>query len=62
MGMKKANWDATLNADKAGAAANAEDFTKQFMAQMYGSGGSPSNAVAPTEPPPPVPGMNKSCT
>ena len=28
------NWDKVLNNDKAGAATNAEDFTKQFMSQM----------------------------
>ena len=32
------NWDNTLNANKAGAASNAEDFTKNFMADMFGSG------------------------
>merc|ERR1739845_148366 len=30
------NWNSTLNNDKAGQATNAEDFTKQFMSQMYG--------------------------
>ena len=30
------NWNETLNKDKAGQATNAEDFTKQFMSQMYG--------------------------
>jgi len=34
----QANWGKTLDADKAGAADNAADFTKQFMAQMYGGG------------------------
>ena len=29
------SWDKILNSDKAGAATNAEDFTKQFMSQMY---------------------------
>ncbi len=33
------NWKQTLDQDKAGAATNAEDFTKQFMAQMYGGTG-----------------------
>ena len=33
------NWDKTLNNDKAGVATNAEDFTKQFMGQMYGNNG-----------------------
>ena len=33
-------WDATLNSNVAGAASNAEDFTKQFMSDMYGGGGS----------------------
>ena len=32
------NWDKILSNDKAGAANNAEDFTKQFMSQMYGNG------------------------
>lgn len=30
------NWNETLNKDKAGTATSAEDFTKQFMGQMYG--------------------------
>ena len=30
------NWNETLNKDKAAQASNAEDFTKQFMSQMYG--------------------------
>ena len=34
----QAKWGKTLDADKAGAADNAADFTKQFMAQMYGGG------------------------
>ena len=37
------NWDSTLNANKAGAAANAEDFTKNFMADMFGDGGANSD-------------------
>ena len=32
------NWDKILSNDKAGIATNAEDFTKQFMGQMYGNG------------------------
>ena len=36
---QKQQWENTLNANKAGAAANAEDFTKQFMKDMYGGGG-----------------------
>ena len=32
------NWNETLNLNKAGAASNAEDFTKQFMADMFGGG------------------------
>jgi hypothetical protein len=31
-------WDSTLNSNKAGAATNAEDFTKQFMDDMFGKG------------------------
>ena len=31
-------WNETLNANKCGAATNAEDFTKQFMADMFGGG------------------------
>ena len=41
-----------MNADKAGAATNAEDFTKQFMADMFGGG---SSAAPPNEAPPSVP-------
>ena len=33
------NWDKILSNDKAGIATNAEDFTKQFMGQMYGNNG-----------------------
>ena len=36
------NWNETLNKDRAGQANNAEDFTKQFMSQMYGGGNQPS--------------------
>ena len=43
-----------MNADKAGAATNAEDFTKQFMSQMFGGPGQ-STAAPPSEVPPPVP-------
>ena len=32
-------WDSTLNANVAGAQSNAEDFTKQFMSDMFGGGG-----------------------
>ena len=32
------NWNETLNSNKAGAASNAEDFTKQFMSDMFGGG------------------------
>ena len=32
------NWNETLNSNKAGSATNAEDFTKQFMADMFGGG------------------------
>ncbi len=39
------NWDNTLNANKPGAATNAEDFTKSFMADMYGGS---NNNSAPT--------------
>ena len=38
----QAAWNSTLNANKAGAADNAEDFTKQFMADMFGK--EPSNS------------------
>ena len=34
--MKQSDWVKKLESDKAGAAANAEDFTKQFMSQMFG--------------------------
>ena len=44
-----------MNADKAGAATNAEDFTKQFMADMFGGG---SSAAPPNEAPPAVPVEN----
>ena len=44
-----------MNADKAGAATNAEDFTKQFMADMFGGG---SSAAPPNEAPPSVPVEN----
>ena len=33
-------WNNTLNANVAGAASNAEDFTKQFMSDMFGGGSS----------------------
>ena len=32
------DWAKTLEANTAGAATNAEDFTKQFMSQMFGGG------------------------
>ena len=44
-----------MNADKAGAATNAEDFTKQFMADMFGG---TSSAAPPNEAPPSVPVEN----
>ena len=37
--VQQSNWNSTLNKDKAGQATNAEDFTKQFMGQMYGNNG-----------------------
>eukprot|EP00095_Tigriopus_kingsejongensis_P001105 maker-scaffold622_size123092-snap-gene-0.17 protein:Tk01105 transcript:maker-scaffold622_size123092-snap-gene-0.17-mRNA-1 annotation:"phospho-2-dehydro-3-deoxyheptonate aldolase" len=39
-------WDGILNQNKAGSAANAEDFTKQFMQDMFvnDTGGAPTNA------------------
>ena len=43
-----------MNADKAGAATNAEDFTKQFMSQMFG-GPEHSSAAPLNEAPPAVP-------
>lgn len=54
---QKSDWDSRLNADKAGAATNAEDFTKQFMSDMFGGG---SSAAAPNEAPPPVPSAMKT--
>ena len=56
---KNTNWEATLDADKAGAASNAEDFTKQFMSQMFGGG--QTTAAVPSEPPPPIPIIAKPC-
>ena len=54
--LQKNNWQSTLDADKAGAASNAEDFTKQFMSQMFGNGGAGTpSAIPPNEAPPPVP-------
>ena len=54
--LQKNNWQSTLDADKAGAANNAEDFTKQFMSQMFGNGGAGTpSAIPPNEAPPPVP-------
>ena len=35
---KGSNWNETLNSNRCGAATNAEDFTKQFMADMFGGG------------------------
>ena len=32
----KEGWDQILNSNTAGMATNAEDFTKQFMSQMFG--------------------------
>ncbi len=37
-GNNPGQWKQVLDSDKAGAATNAEDFTKQFMSQMYGGG------------------------
>ena len=56
---KKTDWNTTLNADKAGAATNAEDFTKQFMSQMFGGSGQ-SAAAPPNDAPPPVPTAMKT--
>ena len=39
------NWNETLNKDRAGQANNAEDFTKQFMSQMYGGGNQQSQPI-----------------
>ena len=38
-GNTASQWKQVLDGDQAGAATNAEDFTKQFMSQMYGGGG-----------------------
>ena len=35
MSRKQKEWEDKLNADKAGSQTNAEDFTKQFMQDMY---------------------------
>ena len=35
---KQQDWARTLEANSAGAATNAEDFTKQFMSDMFGGG------------------------
>ena len=35
---KQQDWAQTLEANSAGAATNAEDFTKQFMSDMFGGG------------------------
>ena len=35
MNRKQKEWEDKLNADKAGSQTNAEDFTKQFMQDMY---------------------------
>jgi hypothetical protein len=43
----KDQWDQILSKDTAGMANNAEDFTKQFMSQMFGK-----------ESPAPPPGLN----
>ena len=56
---QRTDWNTTLNADKAGAATNAEDFTKQFMSQMFG-GPEQSTAAPPNEVPPPVPTAMKT--
>ena len=47
------NWNGALNKDKAGQASNAEDFTKQFMGQMYG--GQTQQASVPQQPSQPKP-------
>merc|ERR1719402_584779 len=46
-GGDKAAWDAKLNADSAGMADNAEDFTKQFMSQLMGGPPGPPGPPAP---------------
>ncbi len=51
-GASKSQWDSTLNANKAGAMSNAEDFTKQFMEDMFGKGGPSGGGGAPAPPPP----------
>ena len=35
-GTQQADWDTVLQADKAGAAGNAQDFTQEFMSQLRG--------------------------
>ena len=68
------NWNETLNKDRAGQANNAEDFTKQFMSQMYGGGNQQSqpilqqnnnripvqNSVPPPKPAPQPPQVQQS--
>merc|ERR1719411_1969215 len=58
------NWNETLNSNKAGAASNAEDFTKQFMSDMFGGAGMSQSPVVSNTPiqksepaPPPIPSM-----
>ncbi|XP_059098199.1 PDZ and LIM domain protein Zasp-like isoform X1 [Tigriopus californicus] len=48
------NWNNTLNDNKAGMASNAQDFTKQFMSDMFGGGmgGPPAPAPQPVAPTP----------
>ena len=49
-----------MDGNKAGAATNAEDFTKQFMSQMFGPGGGQSGAAPPAMGPPTMPSAIKS--
>ena len=43
------NWNETLNQNKAGAADNAEDFTKQFMKDMFSGFGPGLGTLPPGE-------------
>eukprot|EP00095_Tigriopus_kingsejongensis_P007867 maker-scaffold1506_size38115-snap-gene-0.5 protein:Tk07867 transcript:maker-scaffold1506_size38115-snap-gene-0.5-mRNA-1 annotation:"isoform e" len=47
-----AGWDQTLNDNKSGMAGNAEDFTKQFMSDMYGSQNGQQSAQVQWQPQP----------
>ena len=43
---KQQDWARTLEANSAGAATNAEDFTKQFMSDMFGGGAGKGSFVS----------------